>query len=155
MSSFRASYFQHLIETDGCSSPWRTRSICSGFRSSTCQWSWSGLSATRSGWRTHTRLLGGQSLASELERSLDVIFRALPSAPDPDMPADADTPDPPRQRLHQALAALAHDPAATRRLAAHAPFCGVTRMIRGSSGRLSVSRRRSARPARGREPPVQ
>jgi hypothetical protein len=37
------------------------------------------------------------------------------------MPADADNPDPPRQKLHQALAALTHDPVATQRLAAHAP----------------------------------
>jgi hypothetical protein len=68
----------------------------------------------------HARL-DRQSLATELEHSLDVIFRALPTSADADMPADADDPDPPRQRLHRALAALINDPPVTQRLTALAP----------------------------------
>jgi hypothetical protein len=121
MSSFRALYFQHLIETDGpllaLANPFHLQWLSQLYLSVVVERALRDQIALED---AHA-LLGGQSLASELERSLDVIFRALPASPDADMPADADNPDPPRQRLYQALAALTQDPGATQRLVGHAP----------------------------------
>ena len=121
MRSFRATYFQHLVETDGpllaLANSFRLQWISQLYMSRVVEHA---LSEQISLADAHA-LLDRESLGAELEQSLDVIFRALPTSADVDMPADVDDPEPPRQRLHQALAELAHDPTVTQRLTALAP----------------------------------
>lgn len=121
MRSFRAAYLQHLVETDGpllaLANPFRLQWLSQLYLSVVVERALHdqiGLDDA------HARL-ERQSLGAELEHSLNVIFRALPTSADADVPADADNTDPPRQRLHHALTALIHDPAVTQRLAVHAP----------------------------------
>jgi hypothetical protein len=107
--SFRAAYFVHLIERD--------RELNS--RANVFQLQWLGqiyLSVVLEralresiGIRTALDAADPEALSSELEQALDVIFQALPTDLDPgDPPGDA--PEPHRQRLHQTLAAMLHDP---------------------------------------------
>jgi hypothetical protein len=121
MRSFRAAYFQHLVETDGplltLANPFRLQWLSQLYMSVVVERALEDPAGLED---AHARL-DRQSLATELEHSLDVIFRALPTSADADMPADADDPDPPRQRLHRALAELINDPAVTQRLTALAP----------------------------------
>jgi hypothetical protein len=121
LRSFRAAYFQDLVETDrtllALANPFQLQWLSQLYLSAVVERAL----GDQIGLKDAHELVEGQSLAAALERSLDVIFRALPAPADVDMPADADDPDPPRQRLHQALAALAHDPAVTQRLIALAP----------------------------------
>ena len=121
VQSFRAAYFQHLVETDG-----PLLAMANSFQLQWLSQLYLSVVVERAlddnvGLEDAQALLESQSLSRELERSLDVIFRALPTQTDSDMPADADDPEPSRQRLQQALAALAHDPIVTRRLTALAP----------------------------------
>lgn len=119
--SFRAAYFQHLVETDGSllalANSFRLQWISQLYMSVVVEHA---LSEQISLADAHA-VLDRQSLAAELEQSLDVIFRALPTSADVDMPADVDDPEPPRQRLHRALAELTQDPTVNQRLTALAP----------------------------------
>ena len=82
MSSFRASYFQHLVETDGTllavANPFHLQWLSQLYLSVVVERAL----CDQIGLVDVHALLSGQSLASELERPLDVIFRALPASPD-------------------------------------------------------------------------
>ena len=121
MRSFRASYFQHLVETDE-----RLLAFANPFRLQWLSQLYMSVVVERA-LRDHISLqlahssLADHSVAGEIQRVLDVIFQALPISTDTDLPADADDPGPPRQRLHQALSDLAGEPIVTQRLAELVP----------------------------------
>ncbi len=117
LRSFRAAYFQHLVETDE-----PLTAIANAFQLQWLSQLYLSIVVERA-LRDQADLEGAHaslsagSVSTELQRALDVIFQALPTATDPDMPSDAESGEPPRQRLHQALGALTDDPIVTERLA--------------------------------------
>ena len=114
--SFRAAYFEHLVETDpalaALANVFQLRWISQLYLSIVVE------RALRSDVDLESAHAGVASghIAALLTGALDVIFYALP---DPDVDVDVDDDDdgdPHRQRLHQALATLAADAAITDRL---------------------------------------
>jgi hypothetical protein len=121
MQSFRASYFQHLVETDTT-----LLALANTFRLQWLAQLYMSLIVERAlqdqvSLRDAHAFVSAQPVGSELQRALDVIFQALPTPAEDDVPADPGDHHPPRQRLHQALADLAADPAVTQRIAELAP----------------------------------
>ncbi|HVA84705.1 MAG TPA: hypothetical protein VNF73_00155, partial [Candidatus Saccharimonadales bacterium] len=122
MQSFRTAYFQHLVETDGT-----LLALANVFRLQWLAQLYMSLIVERAlqdqvGLQDAHAAVSAQPVGAELQRALDVIFQALPAPADADVPADAGDHDPPRQRLHQALADLTDDPVVTRRIAELAPI---------------------------------
>lgn len=113
--SFRAAYFEHLVQTDAAlaalANTFQLRWISQLYLSVVVE---RALADDIDLETAHARVTTGH-VAAQLTDALDVIFHALP---DPDDEGDdGDGRDPHRQRLHQALAALAADAAVTDRLA--------------------------------------
>jgi hypothetical protein len=116
LRSFRVAYFQHLVETDRALTgianifqlQWLTQLYLSVVveRALNDELDLQGAHAS----------LAADSISGELQRVLDVIFQSLPTVVDPETPPDVDDPAPPRQRLQQALGALADDPSVVQRL---------------------------------------
>jgi hypothetical protein len=114
--SFRAAYFEHLVQTDpalaALANVFQLRWISQLYLSIIVE---RALATDIDLEMAHAEIVSGH-IAAQLTDALDVIFHALPD-PDGDGDDDDDDSDPHRQRLHQALAALAADAAITDRLA--------------------------------------
>jgi superfamily II DNA or RNA helicase len=117
MRSFRASYFQHLVETDdqllAVANPFQLQWLGQLYMSVVVERALSGRLQLD---EAHSQLVA-HSIGSDLQHVLDVIFQALPTSTDATTPAEADEGEPPRQRLHQALSELIDDPLVAQRVA--------------------------------------
>lgn len=115
--SFRSAYFEHLVETDHVLSVlanvFQLRWLSQLYLSIVVESALSG----EVDLETAHRAIAAGDVAAQLVRALDVIFQALSDPTDDNEDDDDSTHDVHRQRLHQALATLAAEPAITSRLA--------------------------------------
>jgi hypothetical protein len=119
VQSFRAAYFAHRVETDpalnSLANVFQLRWLSQLYLSIIVEFA---LARNVHLQAAHASVVGAD-VSAQLDSALGVIFQALPSMDpeDADVPADVDDTQPRRQRLHQALGALAGDPLVTHRLA--------------------------------------